>query len=101
MSAALKMTQGISKEGCEIDAALDLRVFLERAKAAGELQEIPGAHWNLEIGALAEISAESDPCPALLFDKIPDYPCSGKCPERHACSGEKGQWGSHKLVYRD
>ena len=33
----------------------DLREFLRRIEAAGELLARPGAHWDLEIGALAEI----------------------------------------------
>ena len=36
-------------------------------------EEISGAHWNLEIGALTEIFAEQNPTPALLFDDIPEY----------------------------
>jgi len=46
----------------------DLREFIERAEAAGELLRIKGAHWDLEIGALAEIiyHAKSEP-PAILF----------------------------------
>lgn len=55
-------------------AAYDLRVFLDEVRALGELQEIPGAHWNLEIGALTELFAEQPVPPALLFDDIPDYP---------------------------
>jgi UbiD family decarboxylase len=57
-----------------IQCALDLRAFLTEVKAAGELQEISGAHWNLELGALTELFAERNPTPALLFDNIPDYP---------------------------
>ena len=57
-----------------LQAALDLRTFIDEVRAAGELKEIPGAHWNLEIGALTEIFAEQTPTPALLFDAIPDYP---------------------------
>jgi UbiD family decarboxylase len=57
-----------------LQAALDLRVFLTEVKAAGELQEISGAHWNLELGALTELFAEQTPTPALLFDDIPGYP---------------------------
>jgi UbiD family decarboxylase len=57
-----------------LQSALDLRGFLAEVKSAGELQEISGAHWNLEIGALTEIFAEQTPTPALLFDNIPDYP---------------------------
>lgn len=56
------------------EAALDLRVFLERVKTAGELQVIQGGHWNLEIGAITEIFAESLNTQALLFDEIVDYP---------------------------
>ena len=48
--------------------------FFNEVKAAGELKEISGAHWNLEIGALTELFAEQTPTPALLFDGIPDYP---------------------------
>jgi 4-hydroxy-3-polyprenylbenzoate decarboxylase len=57
-----------------MQAALDLREFLKAVKAAGELQEISGAHWHLEIGALTELFAEQSPTPALLFDQIPDHP---------------------------
>jgi 4-hydroxy-3-polyprenylbenzoate decarboxylase len=58
----------------QLQCALDLRVFLDEVKAAGELQEIDRAHWNLEIGALTELFAERTPTPALLFDRIGDYP---------------------------
>jgi len=57
-----------------LQSALDLRAFLAEVKASGELEEISGAHWNLEIGALTELFAERTPRPALLFDAIPDYP---------------------------
>lgn len=57
-----------------LQSALDLHGFLTEVKAAGELQEISGAHWNLEIGALTELFAEQASTPALLFDKIPGYP---------------------------
>ena len=63
-----------TKDSERLKAALDLRVFLREVKAAGELQEISGAHWNLELGALTELFAEQTPTPALLFDGIPDYP---------------------------
>jgi 4-hydroxy-3-polyprenylbenzoate decarboxylase len=57
-----------------IARALDLRAFLNIVKAAGELKEISGAHWKLEIGALTELFAEKTPTPALLFDNIPGHP---------------------------
>ena len=57
-----------------IQCALDLRAFLKDIHAAGELKEISGAHWHLELGALTELFAERTPTPALLFNGIPDYP---------------------------
>ena len=58
----------------QIQCALDLRAFLKEIHAAGELKEISGAHWRLELGALTELFAEQTPVPALLFDRIADYP---------------------------
>ena len=53
----------------------DLRDFLEKAKAEGEVQEIEGADWNLELGTITELVAEKENNgPALIFDKIKDYP---------------------------
>ncbi|HEX9880472.1 MAG TPA: UbiD family decarboxylase [Candidatus Binatia bacterium] len=52
----------------------DLREFIDAAKEIGEVKEIHGAHWDLEIGALTEIFAYREPSPLLLFDRIPDYP---------------------------
>lgn len=63
-----------TKDSERLKAALDLRAFLRAVKAGGELQEISGAHWNLELGALTELFAEQTPTPALLFDVIPGYP---------------------------
>lgn len=60
-------------ESAAIPCGLDLREFLTRVKATGELQEISGAHWNLEIGALTELFAERTPTPALLFDAVAGY----------------------------
>ena len=56
------------------DAAIDLRAFVDQVKLAGEVKEIKGANWDLEIGALTEIFAGTDPPPVLLFDEIPGYP---------------------------
>ena len=57
-----------------IDAALDLRVFLEQLKGTKELRNVNGADWNLEIGAISEIFAERRNSPALLFDDVKDSP---------------------------
>jgi len=52
----------------------DLRGWLERVDSFGELRVIEGADWNQEIGAAAEVAAQLDPPPAVLFDRIKDYP---------------------------
>jgi UbiD family decarboxylase len=51
----------------------DLRTFIEGAARIGELKQIDGADWNLEIGCLTELMAEQDG-PLLLFDNIIGYP---------------------------
>jgi UbiD family decarboxylase len=53
----------------------DLREFLERAAALGQVRTIDGVDWNLEMGGIAEIvnHARSE-APAVLFDNIPGYP---------------------------
>jgi len=52
---------------------MDLRKFLAQLDASGELQIIDGADWDLEIGAITEVSNEKEG-PALLFDNIKGYP---------------------------
>src|SRR5437867_6656681 len=51
----------------------DLREYIDRLRQAGDVTDVYGAHWNLEIGAIAELMIERGG-PALLFDDIPDYP---------------------------
>jgi UbiD family decarboxylase len=51
----------------------DLRTFIDGAARIGELKQIDGADWNLEIGCLTELMAEQDG-PLLLFDNITGYP---------------------------
>jgi len=54
----------------------DLREWLEQADKLGELKRVRGAHWDLEMGGLAEIVAREakEVAPALLFDEIPGFP---------------------------
>ncbi|MBI4332761.1 MAG: UbiD family decarboxylase [Chloroflexi bacterium] len=52
---------------------MDLRPYLTRLESLNEVQRVEGADWDLEIGALSELSNERNG-PALLFDKIKDYP---------------------------
>ena len=49
----------------------DLREFIDAARKLGQVKEIHGAHWNLEIGALTEMFAFKEPSPLVLFDQIP------------------------------
>jgi len=51
----------------------DLRAFIAATGKIGELKQIDGAHWDLEIGCLTELMAEQEG-PLLLFDNIPGYP---------------------------
>src|SRR3972149_11776170 len=52
----------------------DLRDYLKHVEEMGELKVIPGAHWDLEIGRLAELLFYRDTSPAALFDEIPGHP---------------------------
>ncbi|MBI4492508.1 MAG: UbiD family decarboxylase [Chloroflexi bacterium] len=52
----------------------DLRDWLDRVRAIGQLQEVQGADWNLELGILAELNAKRPDSKALLFDEITGYP---------------------------
>lgn len=42
-------------------------------RARGDITDVPGAHWALEIGAITELMIERGG-PGLLFDDIADYP---------------------------
>jgi 3-polyprenyl-4-hydroxybenzoate decarboxylase len=52
----------------------DLREWLAKVDDLGELQSVPGADWNKEIGAISQINYQRSENPALLFDDIKDYP---------------------------
>ena len=68
---------------------LDLRPWLARARELGELRDVRGADWNLELGAISELNVKKALPPALLFDEIKGYPkgfrvltCSTSSPAR-------------------
>lgn len=53
---------------------LDLRAWLADVRKFGELKDVRGADWNLELGAIAEVNVRRNNPPALLFDDIAGYP---------------------------
>ena len=68
---------------------LDLRAWLSEVRKFGELRDVTGADWNLELGAISELNVKQDLPPALLFDEIAGYPkgwrvltCSTSSPAR-------------------
>lgn len=70
---------------------LDLRIWLDKIRDQGELIDVNGADWNLELGAISELNVKKENCPALLFDNIPGYSegfrvltCSTSSPARLA-----------------
>jgi len=53
----------------------DLREWLEKVRELGDLREINGAHWNLEIGPITELAYKGTTTrPAIIFDEIKDHP---------------------------
>lgn len=52
---------------------LSLRTFLAAVDAIGELRHVRQADWDLELGAIAELSYRSARPEALLFDDIKGY----------------------------
>jgi 4-hydroxy-3-polyprenylbenzoate decarboxylase len=54
--------------------ANDLRSWLARVEALGQLKRLEGAHWDLELGGIAELMHRRPHPSALLFDAVPGYP---------------------------
>ena len=52
----------------------DLREWISKAEAMGELKSLTKCDWNLEIGAVTELVHHKEDGPAVLFDEIKDYP---------------------------
>ena len=53
----------------------DVREWIQKVQEMDELKVVEGADWNLEIGALSVLASKhKENSPALLFDKIKDYP---------------------------
>lgn len=53
----------------------DMRDWLDKVDELGELKVIKGADWNEEIGLLRFLARKKNcDCPAVIFDKVKDYP---------------------------
>lgn len=52
----------------------DLRSWISGLEEMGEIAHVSGAHWDLEIGGLAEMQERRLGNPALIFDDIVDHP---------------------------
>lgn len=53
----------------------DLRAWMDEVKQIGQLMNIDNVHWDLELSTLTEIINErSKTRPAIVFDRIKDYP---------------------------
>jgi UbiD family decarboxylase len=53
----------------------DLREFIACMRERGEILDVEGADWNLEMGAITYVSSLTSPKPpSLLFSGIKDYP---------------------------
>jgi 3-polyprenyl-4-hydroxybenzoate decarboxylase len=53
-----------------------LRNWLDQIDKMGELREVDGAHWEVEMGAITHMLTEKSggTAPAILFDNVPGYP---------------------------
>lgn len=52
----------------------DLRSWLNKVDSMGELKEIRGADWNLEMGYIVDPKVRGEDSSVLLFDDIKGYP---------------------------
>lgn len=60
--------------GVSIDSIVDLRTWLDAVRDIGDVREVRGADWDLEIGAASEVNYRRPSPAALLFDEIAGYP---------------------------
>jgi UbiD family decarboxylase len=58
----------------QLEAMTDLRDWLDVARAMGDVVDVDGADWNLEIGAISALNYRRPSPSALLFDNIRGYP---------------------------
>lgn len=78
----------------------DLREWLALMKGPGELKEIAGADWNLEIGAISQVARSFQKSRMFLFDNIKEYPAGFRV-LTGALNSEKGLALTLGLVHRE
>lgn len=66
-------TGGLAQRAPLVPSAFDFRVWIDKARAIGELKDVEGAGLDLELGAITELNAKRRG-PALLFSGFPGYP---------------------------
>ncbi len=52
----------------------DLRVWLRKARDLGQIDQVDGADWDLEIGAITALNWRKQGYHGLIFDNIKGYP---------------------------
>ena len=52
----------------------DLREWMDRVAALGELRTVRGASWESDIGTVTAMLDGTDGSPCVLFDDVPGYP---------------------------
>jgi 4-hydroxy-3-polyprenylbenzoate decarboxylase len=67
----------------------DLRDFMAAAERHGMLRVIEGAHWDLELGAVATMLHDTPENPIVLFDRITGYPPGYRVLTNHQSSIRK------------
>lgn len=66
---AVHRSEAVSTRASTASGPFDLRGWIEKVKAAGQLKEVNGADLHLEVGAITELNAKRRG-PALLFDNF-------------------------------
>ena len=59
----------------------DLRAFIAAVAARGEVNTVTGAHWDKEIGAIADVlyREKVEKSPMLVYDEVPGYAKGMRC----------------------
>ena len=52
----------------------DLREFIDKSRELGECRIVEGAHWDVEIGRIAQLALSTPDSPLIVFDKVQGYP---------------------------